>query len=174
MNMKETKTFFEQDNKLNKGYSKGDFNQRQSDNNLYRKKFEYVLPPIDVINEYEHLYPGTLERLIDLTEQEQHHRHSVDLVGIESYNRASKFGRICALIFVGLICFTTIILVMTGAILGAIIFSGLAFLSLSIASIMSFFRINKRRDYQGKPGTVPYYNKYHRNNSGRSVQKIPG
>jgi len=59
--MKESKNFFD-NNRLNKGYSRV-INFHQSDANLIRKKYRHVLPPIEMIEQYEELYPGTLQRV---------------------------------------------------------------------------------------------------------------
>ena len=63
--MKETKSFFNKNIRLNKGYAKG-FNNNEIDKNFYRKKFEHILPPIDTVTEYENIYPGTLEKLVNM------------------------------------------------------------------------------------------------------------
>jgi uncharacterized membrane protein len=146
--MKEIKTFFTKDNRLNKGYSKIS-NIRELDSSFYRKKFEHILPPIDLISEYENINPGTLAKLIDMAEQEQHHKHAIDLVNLENYNRAQKMGRIFALIFIGLICLTTICLTIFGKILIALVFSCSAFLAIGITSVISANKAIVRRDHRG-------------------------
>ena len=140
--MKEIKSFFTKDNRLNKGYAKI-ANPREPDNNFYRKKFEHLLPPIDLISEYENINPGTFAKLMDMAQQELHHKHAVDLVSLENYNRATKMGRIFALIFIGLVCITTICLSIVGQAAIALVFSCSAFLAVGITSILSskkFFR----------------------------------
>lgn len=145
--MKEIKTFFTKDNRLNKGYPKTP-NIREQDSSYYRKKFEHILPPIDLISQYEDINPGTLARLIDMAEREQHHKHAIDLVNLENFNRAQKMGRICALIFVSLICLTTIFLAISGKILIALIFSSSAFLAIGLTSAISANKINVRKDHK--------------------------
>ncbi len=148
--MKEIKTFFTKDNRLNKGYSKTS-NIRELDSSFYRKKFEHILPPIDLISEYENINPGTLAKLIDMAEQDQHHKHAIDLVNLENYNRAQKMGRIFALVFIGLICLTTIILTMLGKIFVALIFSCSAFLAIGVTSFISANNIRKGNRGLNKP-----------------------
>lgn len=96
--MKETKRFFNKNNRLNKGYAKT-FSVNESDNNFYRKKFEHILPPIDLINEYENIYPGTLQELMDMAQKEQAHKHAIDLKNLKTQERIAKLTRICLLIF---------------------------------------------------------------------------
>ncbi len=98
MNMKETKNFFTKNNRLNKGYSKP-LNSREQDNNFYRKKFEHILPPIDVMSEYENIHPGTLEKLISMAQKEQTHRHALELKNLEVQEKATKVSKVCALVF---------------------------------------------------------------------------
>ncbi|XVN40275.1 MAG: DUF2335 domain-containing protein [Rickettsia endosymbiont of Argas persicus] len=96
--MKETKSFFNKNNRLNKGYAKT-FSVNESDNNFYRKKFEHILPPIDVITEYENIYPGTLEKLINMAQKEQAHKHDIDHKNLKRQESVAKLTRICLLIF---------------------------------------------------------------------------
>lgn len=123
--MKETKKFFE-NNRLNKGYTKI-LNYNQNDMGQIRSKFKHVLPPIDMMEEYEEMYPGTFEKLLDMAQREQNHRHSLDLVIQEKYNRATALGRYFSLILVGLIAFTTLVLALSGAQMVASIFAASAF-----------------------------------------------
>ncbi|KJW04329.1 DUF2335 domain-containing protein [Rickettsia sp. R2] len=96
--MKETKRFFNKNNRLNKGYAKT-FSVNEPDNNFYRKKFEHILPPIDLISEYESIYPGTLQELMHMAQQEQAHKHAIDLKNLKIQARVAKLTRICLLIF---------------------------------------------------------------------------
>lgn len=146
--MKEIKTFFNSDHRLNKGYAMKENAIRQPDNNFYRKKFEHILPPIDIIKEYEEIYPGVLEQLLDMAKKEQNHRHSLDLVNIESANRAVKFGRISALIAVILICITTIVLTSSNHTTIALLFSTCAFISIGLISCISKCSCQKNKMQQ--------------------------
>lgn len=150
--MKETKTFFGNDNRLNKGYAKLP-NQVESNNNLYRKKFEHLLPPIDLMEEYENLNPGTLAKLIDMAQKEQIHRHSAELLSIKTYASTTKLGKIFALIFTSLVCVTTLLLVLIGGFITAIVFAGLAFSSVIAVSFLQYKRSNRKRDYENSKHT---------------------
>ncbi|ADE30060.1 DUF2335 domain-containing protein [Rickettsia prowazekii] len=101
--MKETKRFFNKNNRLNKGYAKT-FSINEPDNNFYRKKFEHILPPVDLISEYESIYPGTLQELMHMAQKEQAHKHAIDLKNLKIQERIAKLTRICLLIFgIGLV-----------------------------------------------------------------------
>ena len=99
--MKERKKFFD-NNRLNKGHKKLP-NPVQSDANVVRKKYQHILPPIEMLEHYEELNPGTIDKLLDMAQKEQNHRHSIDLITIEKYNKATKLGRMFSLVFVALI-----------------------------------------------------------------------
>jgi uncharacterized membrane protein len=132
--MKENKKFFD-NNRLNKGYSKT-VNFNQSDSSLIRKKYRHVLPPIEMIEQYEELNPGTFVQLLDMAQREQNHRHSMDLLEIEKHSRATKLGRIFALIFVAIIVFGTLVLVLIESPLVATLFSVSAFACITIISYL--------------------------------------
>lgn len=157
--MKETKKFFD-NNRLNRGYSKVS-NTRQSDVHMIRKKYQHVLPPIDVMEQYEELNPGTFEKLFDMAEKEQNHRHSMDLLAMEKYSRATRLGRIFALVFVALVAITTLILVVAENIITASVFAFSAFACITIVSYFysknSIYKESTRNKYNNK-------HKPHKNN----------
>lgn len=131
--MKETKTFFTNNNRLNKGYAKTQ-PPHIPDASFYKKRFEHIMPPMDFLSHYEEIHPGTFNKILDMAEQEQHHRHSIDLLNIEIYNRATKLGRIFALIFTLLICLTTFLLALGGHVFIAAILVIFAFLAVGFTS----------------------------------------
>ncbi len=155
--MKENKKFFD-NNRLNKGYSRV-VNFNQSDSNLIRKKYKHVLPPIEMIEEYEELHPGTFERLLDMAQREQNHRHSMDLLEIEKHARATKLGRIFALIFVAIISMGTLALVAIGSLLIATLFAVSAFTCITIVSYL-YSKIYIKKE----PNRI----KYNRSNNSKS------
>lgn len=130
--MKEKKKFFD-NNRLNKGHKKLS-NPVQSDVNVLRKKYQHILPPIEMLEHYEELNPGTLDKLLDMAQKEQNHRHSIDLLTIEKYNKATKLGRMFSLVFVALISITSLMLVLFGSTFVAAIFAFSAFACITIVS----------------------------------------
>jgi uncharacterized membrane protein len=133
--MKESKKFFD-NNRLNKGYSRV-INFYQSDANLIRKKYRHVLPPIEMIEQYEELYPGTLQRLLEMAQLEQNHRHSRELLEIEEQGRATKLGRMFGLGLVAIISLSAIILVTLGSTLIGVLFALCGFSCITIVSYLS-------------------------------------
>ncbi|KAJ6644983.1 NAD kinase [Pseudolycoriella hygida] len=73
---------------------------KETDHSFYRKKFEHVLPPLDLLEEYENLYPGTIARLMAMSEKEQVHRHNMEIKNMQSYETLVKKGRVSTIIFV--------------------------------------------------------------------------
>lgn len=130
--MKERKKFFD-NNRLNKGHQKLS-NSGQSDANVVRKKYQHILPPIEMIEHYEELNPGTLDKLLDMAEREQNHRHSLDLMTLEKYNRATALGRVFSLVYVAFISITSLMLVAAGSIFVAAVFAFSAFACITIVS----------------------------------------
>ncbi|MBP7190053.1 MAG: hypothetical protein KA998_02260 [Rickettsiaceae bacterium] len=62
--MREVKSFFIENNSLNKGYVR-DNKSDDSVDNVYHKKLHKNMPPVDVIAAYEALYPGTIDKIVD-------------------------------------------------------------------------------------------------------------
>lgn len=143
--MKETKKFFE-NNRLNKGYSKI-ANPNKTDMSYIRSQFKHVLPPIDLIAEYEELVPGTFVKLLDMAQSEQNHRHTLDLIAQEKYNRATIMGRYFALILVAMISLTTGVLALTGFAFVAIAFAASAFACIAVVS--SLYSKNNANKFTG-------------------------
>ena len=133
--MKEVKNFFTRGNRLNKGYAKVHGLKESDANNFYRKRFEHVLPPVDIMTEYEDIHPGTLEKLIAMAEKEQIHRHKLDLAITDNQYRATKRGQNFALAAVGFICVATISLAIVSTGWNAIAFSTISF---AIVALVSF------------------------------------
>lgn len=111
--MRENKNFFANNNRLNKGYLEVK-DHRESDNSFYRKKFDHVLPPIELIEQYEEIYPGTLAKLMIMAEKEQKHRQQMDIKAIEAQEYMAKKSRISSIIFIALICATILLLTILG------------------------------------------------------------
>jgi len=131
--MKETKKFFE-NNRLNKGYSRiNNFNQ--SDSSFIRKQ-TIQLPPIDLIEEYEEIYPGTLERLMEIAKKEQEHRHTADLLAISEYNKAIRFGKIMSMVLITILAITTFVLAIAADPIVAATFSLSAFAAIAFVSFI--------------------------------------
>ncbi|RYE05666.1 MAG: DUF2335 domain-containing protein [Rickettsiaceae bacterium] len=169
--MKENKQFFGKDISLNKGYI--DTDHRRDNGENYQKRFAHVLPPIDLITEFEDIYPGTLARIIEMSENEQRHSHAVAMENNKSQNNNIKFGKICSVVIVAIICATTILLAIMKESQTAGFFSVAAFTFL----IIPYFISQNRSLKKSSPITVdkPKENTKHRihfNNNFKNRRKI--
>ncbi|HHQ4525524.1 DUF2335 domain-containing protein [Aeromonas veronii] len=70
---------------------------------ISREFFSGPLPPPKVLKSYETILPGTAERIIQMAEREQAHRHSIDTIAlngdINRDKRGQNYGLLLALSF---------------------------------------------------------------------------
>jgi uncharacterized membrane protein len=130
--MKETKKFFDT-NRLNKGYNKSSVH-KQKDSGASRGQNSHVLPPLDIMAEYEEMNPGTIDKILKMAEKEQDHRHQMEMLAIEKNDKAIKIGRQISLVLVGIIALAAIILTFEGHYMVASIFSIAGFGTIGWAS----------------------------------------
>lgn len=135
-NMKETKTFFTNGNRLNKGYGKMQY-QKQHDQGQYRKKFENALPPSDLLAEYEEMYPGATAKIMDMAYKEQLHRHKLDNVVAANNKYIAIMTQLCKLLLVLCISVITVILVLWSEPTNGLIFAVIAFASMLCMCILT-------------------------------------
>ena len=119
--MKESKIFFD-DNRLNKGCKKT-FHRRQHDDNASPAKYSHVLPPLDMVEQYEESYPGTFEKLFNMAKKEQDHRHAMELISFKKHNNAANLGRIVVLILLTITFISAAVLFIVSGIKEAVVFS---------------------------------------------------
>lgn len=101
--MKETKKYFNT-TRLNKGYLS--YNDRREDDvHIVKRKYQHILPPIDVVNEYENLYPGTLEKMIKIAQKEQMNTKDLAEREIDKKYRNSLILRVISLISIVTVLF---------------------------------------------------------------------
>jgi len=137
--MKETKKFFDA-NGLNKGYGKALFNKPASLAGSSSNQYKHVMPPLDVMAAYEEISPGTIKKIIDMAQKEQNYRHSLELLNIEKYDKAVKFGKICGVALIGIIALAALILSFGGHYVTASVFSLSAF---GMIGVISFLQTSK-------------------------------
>jgi uncharacterized membrane protein len=144
--MKESKSFYANNNRLNKGYLKIG-NPRESDNSFYRKKFDHVLPPIELMEQYEEIHPGTLAKLMIMAEKEQKHRQQMDIKAIEEQEHMTQKSRISSIIFMALICMTILLLTVLGHFIMAVIFVVSVCCAIVVGLVVSSTKFTRRKDY---------------------------
>lgn len=156
--MKERKTFFDKNNRLNRGYTEiknpNLSNNNLSNNGIYNKKFQHLLPPLEVISAYEDIYPGTLSKIIAMAEREQMHRHKFELAQIEANGSIITRGQKLSLLTMLIICLTIVMLTFVGSIQIAAIFGFGAFLVVGTSTIMAYRRSQNAVEAISKKGNI--------------------
>ena len=99
--------------------------------------FSGPLPPPTVLKEYDAIMPGLGERLVQMAEREQHHRHATDNRIIGLYERGQWFGFFLGLFGLAIGSY----LVYIGAEIG-----GITTLLLSIGTIAGSLLFSRRKD----------------------------
>lgn len=95
--MKENKRFFDR-NYLNKGHLKSEEIPVSEVSKLGRK-YQNFLPPIELMEHYEELYPGTMEKLLQMTAQEQDNRHLLEMSKVQQREKTLRLEKILVFIF---------------------------------------------------------------------------
>lgn len=110
--MKESKKFFE-DNRLNRGCSQTSKNNKFNNDNALYAKYKHVLPPLDILEQYEDLHPGTTQKLLEMAQKEQDHRHAMELRAFKKHHKAVKLGRL-VLVALGTVVIASSLSVISG------------------------------------------------------------
>jgi uncharacterized membrane protein len=110
--MKESKKFFE-DNRLNRGCSQASRNNKSDNDSALYAKYKHVLPPLDILEQYEELHPGTTQKLLEMAEKEQSHRHDMELRAFKKHHKAVKLGRL-VLVALGTVVIASSLSVISG------------------------------------------------------------
>lgn len=158
--MREVKSFFIEDNSLNKGYTT-DRSLKGNKTSAYYKKLQQNLPPVDVITAYEELHPGTLAKLLEVVEKEQKHSQDREHIHHKMHKKATFVGRMFSFFSVLVIGYVTLSLAQSGMLIGGLVFAAMAFIGIFG---MSFFMSKSR---VGKP-----YSKYRFNRHMRSSRNV--
>jgi len=115
--MREIKNFFNEKNKLNKGYSP---NNDQSD--VYYDFLNDNLPKPEILAEYESLKAGSVERFIKIIEDEQKHRHIVNNKALMLEAKYKQFGQICLVLIIAILSYASYAILERFTILPGVIF----------------------------------------------------
>ena len=163
--MKESKIFFD-NNRLNKGYKKT-FQKRQYDDNASFAKYSHVLPPLDIVEQYEESYPGTFEKLFNMAKKEQDHRHAMELISFKKHNNAANLGRIFVLILLTIAFIAASLLFVTSGIKDAVIFSIFVIACVAVVAYFSSKNLTRSRVVHNNSGVVHNQSRsrsrYHKN-----------
>jgi uncharacterized membrane protein len=108
-NKKEVKSFYGND-RLNKGYVEEQVEitgVEKAPTSPVSRKYDNLLPPIEVITEYEDIYPGTFEKIIKMAEAEQKQKFLMDQAASIAYEKSRRLGALFGMFTAALICVTT-------------------------------------------------------------------
>jgi uncharacterized membrane protein len=87
-------------------YYKNDYNERGFDRNkksrpdsrFVKRKPQSILPPPSILRAYEEISEGASDRLIEMAEIEQIHRHDWENMALTAYARSHRLGQICGML----------------------------------------------------------------------------
>ena len=164
MQDREIKHFFRNENNmLNKGHLDREQNGNRS-GVKYNIRIDKVLPPIEVISEYESLYPGTLEKALSIAQKEQEHRHKITHMNLKSNFRARVFGQVLNACSTAFICIVVIKFALMGLTQKAIAIAAMYMASVTLVSIFGIycdkiFKSKGLRNNSKHKGKPDYYKK---------------
>lgn len=139
--MIEKKSFFTENNQLNKGY--------KSEKKPYAKQALKVdLPDASVLAEYEGMQPGTISRMMEMTAKEQEHRHALDVIQLKMQTTALRMGRLFAVFSVIAICYTSLTLATNHMQQEAIIFAIIGFVAIVISAWVGRYKKSTTSSYK--------------------------
>jgi uncharacterized membrane protein len=121
-------------------------NREESYSNRFRP--QAILPAPSILQAYEDIAEGSMERLLEMAEAEQIHRHEWENKALAAYVKAHRIGQISGLVIASTILSSTLYVatVLNDSRLAITIAVG-GFLSLAISSVVA----SKSRRYERKP-----------------------
>lgn len=149
--MRERKKFFV-NNRLNKGY-KTRFDTELSDVEAFKKQNVHLLPPIEVIEQYESHYPGIFKKLMEMSQKEQHNRHLLAALEIEKAAKMSSYGRIAGLLYIIIISLSVTNLTLNGYPIIAGLFTLAGF---SCVYFLAYYLKNTSHQKNDRKKFIPY------------------
>jgi len=153
-NKKEVKSFYGND-RLNKGYVEEQVEitgVEKAPTSPVSRKYDNLLPPIEVITEYEDLYPGTFEKIMKMAEAEQKQKFLMDQAASIAYEKSRRLGALFGTFTAALICGVTYKLAEKDLVAG-LVFAIVGFGAVFGLSFTSMFR---RPSYENR-------NRHHHN-----------
>jgi len=155
--MKITKSYFNDENTLNKGY-------RES-NDKDHKNYNASTDNSEILSlaAYEEISPGAMKRLLEIAEKEQAHQHDLEKINIKSNNRARYFGYFAGLVSILIISFFSFWLAALSTIVG-IIFIICSFGFMLASCVLSYVKTKI-------PNSDSQYNKNNFYNKNRYYKK---
>ena len=154
--MTNSTSYFYQDNHLNKGYQKTESTINDTSVNVSLENKSFFDPK--VLEIFESVHPGSIAKIIEISQREQRHSHAYEISNLSSLARSRMFGQILSFISLLVISYVVMNMVLSGYTKVAILFSSLYFISVLFISLFSsmYDKINtntinpKVKSFQGK------------------------
>ncbi|MEY3197359.1 MAG: hypothetical protein RLZZ59_730 [Pseudomonadota bacterium] len=156
--MIEKKSFFTENNHLNKGY------KSQAKSLPSKRSHSIDLPESSVLAAYEDISPGTIAHIVEMAKKEQEHRHKLEILQIKMEKTALRVGRIFGIFLAFAICYTSFSLYLHDLVFSASLFGIIGFITLAIPALFSrcgqSCGMKKRNvDYSNKPHNRNFSNR---------------
>lgn len=133
-----------------------------------------LLPPPSVLQEYEYVAEGSVDRILAMAEVEQEHRHDWEAACFKAQVKSQRIGQVLGFILALLIIFVTWKLTLLGKETVAAALGGGAFIALALPAIISTNRgggVFNRRGRRGGSRGGRHDNRrpnHHRNKGGNA------
>jgi len=78
-------------------------NNNRGNNRGNRKNFSrpnQILPPVSVLEQYEELVPGSMEKIVDMVDVEQDHRHRWENRALTAYIFSYRLGQVLGFFYI--------------------------------------------------------------------------
>ncbi len=161
---KRMKTYYGND-RLNRGHKVEteikNYAEKTAEENI-SLKYEYLLPPIEVLSGYEEIFPGTLERILNMAKKEQELKYELEKCSLLVAEKVKKLGIIFAFLIICVICTSAACIAYTD-LKTALIFSLIAFSAVFGVSLLSKFSSGRNFRYNNRNKTY-----YQNNQDGKS------
>ena len=152
-----SKLYFYKNNSVNKGYQAVESTSQDHTIDASNQKFPFLDPV--VLEVFESSHPGSMEKIIQMAEREQKHKHAYEISHLQSYARSRMFGQIISFIALLLISYVTMKMALEGNTNMAIILSTLYFVSVFSVSLFSYLRDKTNRHVIGANNIRPFKGK---------------
>lgn len=170
--MREKKSFFTENNQLNKGY--------KSENKLGTKATfkadtsKLGLPDSSIFAAYEDMEPGTIAKMIEMTAKEQEHRHNVELIHLRMQKIGIRMGRLFAIFSVMAICYTAYAMSVHNMQKEAIIFAVVGFVAIAISGCAGKCKNNICEPKDKVDNSTPVKKQYYERNNNPRAENSEG
>lgn len=153
--MIEKKSFFIENNQLNKGYRP----EKHFNKHTPRK---VDLPDSTILAEYEGMHPGAISKMMEMTSKEQQHRHDMEVIQSRMQATALRMGRLFAVFSILAICYTSFAMASNNMQNEAMVFAALGFSAMAISAYAGRGKkhsphfnkkpfVHHKKPYQAKP-----------------------